>query len=180
MRKVITPVALAVATALVALDQLVKVLAAAGLPGKPIPVIQNLFYLTYVENRGAAFGMFQGGTRVLGLLSLAVSVALLVLLVSGRIREPVWNWCLTLILAGGAGNCIDRFARGFVVDYFDFSALFGFPVFNLADCCVVCGTIILLASVFAAERKKEAAPAAKETVDDIPQDSGGSHGDDDA
>jgi signal peptidase II len=60
-----------------------------------------------------------------------------------------------LVVAGGLGNLIDRVRQGFVVDYLDFSALFGFPVFNLADCCVVVGTILLLIYVFRLEYREK-------------------------
>ena len=143
---------------LIALDQFIKVWAitALGPPaGKQMTVLPGLFYLTYVENRGAAFGMFQGGTWVLGIISLVVLLFLLYYLLSSRVKEPVLIWGLTLILAGGFGNLIDRFYRGFVVDYLDFSALFGFPVFNLADCCVVCGTAILFVAILLMEKRSK-------------------------
>ncbi|MGI6404355.1 MAG: signal peptidase II [Oscillospiraceae bacterium] len=144
--------------ALIALDQFIKVWAitALGPPtGRRITVIPGLFYFTYVENRGAAFGLFQGGTRILGIISLVVLLILLYYLLSNRVKESVLIWGLSLILAGGFGNLIDRFYRGFVVDYLDFSALFGFPVFNFADCCVVCGTGILFVAILVLEKRNQ-------------------------
>ncbi len=150
---------------LIALDQLIKVwaIAALGPPaGERITVIPGLFYLSYVENRGAAFGLFQGGTRILGLISLVVLLFLLYYLLSSRVKEPILIWSLSLILAGGFGNLIDRFFRGFVVDYLDFSALFGFPVFNLADCCVVCGTGMILVAIIVLDRRDQKTPKSDE------------------
>lgn len=114
-------------------------------------VIGDVFSLTYVENRGAAFGILQGQTQLLAIVTGAVLVALVVFLLSGRMRGMAL-WALTLIFAGGAGNLIDRIYRGYVVDYLDFSALFGFPVFNFADCCVVVGTFLLLLSILLHDR----------------------------
>lgn len=138
---------LVVCGVLIALDQWIKAWAITALHptvGGRITVIPGLFYLTYVENRGAAFGIFQGRTFLLGIVSGLVLLYLLFLLLSSKIKGSVLTWSLSLILAGGVGNLIDRFSRGFVVDYLDFSALYGFPVFNLADCCVVCGTGLIL------------------------------------
>lgn len=147
--------ALGAAAVLVGLDQLLKDWAIRVLQAGPrIEVIPGLFYLTYVENRGAAFGILQNQTRLLAALSLVVLSAAVVWILSGRIGDRMLLWCVALIVAGGIGNCIDRIARGFVVDYLDFSALFGFPVFNFADCCVVVGTLLLLAYVLYTDRKK--------------------------
>lgn len=145
--------ALTVSAVLIVLDQLTKAWAMGNLAAS-IPVIPGLFYLTYVENRGAAFGIFQGKTTLLAIVSIVVLLVLLVAILSGRIKERFLIWAISLVLAGGFGNCIDRLARGFVVDYLDFSALFGFPVFNLADCCVVVGTFLILIYVIFLERKK--------------------------
>lgn len=120
-------IALLVSLVLAVLDQLVKMWAMGALPGNPIPVIPGLFFLSYVENRGAAFGMFQGGSLVLGIVSVIFLLILLVFLLSKRVKSGFVIWSIALILSGGLGNCIDRFTRGFVVDYLDFSALFGFP-----------------------------------------------------
>ena len=138
-------VLLLTACGLVAADQLFKLLVLRFLAGGPsVMVIPGLLQLTYVENRGAAFGIFQGRVGLLSLVTLAVLIALAVFLVRGSVRHPAGRWSFCLILAGGFGNLIDRVFRGFVVDYLDVSPLFSFPVFNFADCCVVCGSILLV------------------------------------
>lgn len=114
-------------------------------------VISGFFSLTYVENRGAAFGILQGRTQLLAIVTGIVLVALMVFLLVGKMGNLAL-WAVTLILAGGTGNLIDRIYRGYVVDYLDFSALFGFPVFNFADCCVVVGTFLLLLSILLHDR----------------------------
>ena len=145
--------ALVVAAVLVGLDQWVKAWAYTSL-NESIAVIPGVFYLTYLENTGAAFGLFQGRAFVLGIVSIAILAAVLYLLLSGRAGGRAILWGLSLILAGGVGNLIDRLARGFVIDYLDFSALFGFPIFNLADCFVVVGTVLMMVHILFVEGKK--------------------------
>ena len=138
-------VLLLISGALVALDQLFKFLVLRFLAGSPsIIVIPGLLQLTYVENRGAAFGIFQGQVGLLSLVTLAVLVALIFFLLRGSVHHSIGRWSLCLIIAGGFGNLIDRVFRRFVVDYLDITPLFSFPVFNFADCCVVCGSVLLV------------------------------------
>ena len=146
-------IALTVAALLVGLDQWIKAWAAAGLTQR-ISVIPGLFYLTYLENTGAAFGIFQGQTLALAIVSMVILAALLFLLLSGKISHRLAIWGISLIVAGGVGNLIDRLARGFVIDYLDFSALFGFPIFNFADCLVVIGTGLVILYILFFDGKK--------------------------
>lgn len=130
---------------LIGLDQITKLLAFTYLKGHSIALIPNVFELVYLENTGAAFGSFLGKTT---LLSIATFVIILYLL--WKLKEvpanrhflPVYL-CLTLIIAGGIGNLIDRIARGFVVDFFYFVPI-DFPVFNVADIYVSVGIVCLV------------------------------------
>ena len=150
--------ALALAVLLVGADQWSKALAYAGLSER-ITVIPGLFYLTYLENTGAAFGLFQGQALTLGVVSIVVLAGILYLLLSGKVEDRALVWGLSLIFAGGAGNLIDRLSRGFVIDFLDFSALFGFPIFNLADIYVVVGTgLMMIYIIFFDKKKTEATP----------------------
>jgi len=159
--------ALLSAAVLIIIDQVIKLWALAALAppdGVSITVIPGLFLLTYVENPGAAFGILNGAT---GFLSITVSIVLIVAIsaiVSGKIKDKFLIFAASLVIAGGAGNLIDRLWRGFVVDYLDFSALFGFPVFNFADCCVVTGTILILIYIlfFDEQHKESIAPEASD------------------
>jgi signal peptidase II len=139
----------------IALDQLVKLWALDALPGNQIEVIPGLFYLTYVENRGAAFGIFQGNTLILAIIPGVAMLLAIVYVFRSKTLEPYFVHIIMLVVAGGLGNWLDRMFRGYVVDYLDFSAIFSFPVFNLADCFVVCGTLLLLICVLRAERDRE-------------------------
>ena len=134
-----------VAAILFAVDQIIKIWALDTLEqlGRII-VIPGLFNLTYVENRGAAFGIFQGQTVLLSVISGILLFAIVTALLLGKIKSGLLTWCVCIGLAGGFGNLYDRVFRGFVVDYLDFSALFGFPVFNFADCLVVIATFVIL------------------------------------
>ena len=155
------PIALLVAL-LVAADQATKLWAQSTFAlGGPGHYLGLGFYLTYVRNTGAAFGILQNGTLVLGLLSAIVSLVLTLYLVRHARRSPrLQVAALTLILAGALGNMIDRFRLGYVIDFIHFKVPgFSFPVFNLADSYVVVGAGLLLLASFVGPRAKSA-PAA--------------------
>ncbi len=148
-------IALGMIVALVGADQLIKFLAATYLaPKGSVPIIQDMLHLTYLENDGAAFGLF-GGMQWILIVVTALLLALLVfLIVTKRIHTPFLVYTVSLIIAGGLGNLIDRVFRHYVIDYIDVQ-LIGFAVFNLADCCVVIGTILALIYVLFVQPKKE-------------------------
>lgn len=145
-------IVLAVIAGLVGLDQLTKWLTVTYLQDAPVTLIPGIFELTYVENRGAAFGMMQGGRWLFVAFTAVVMLALLWLLLFGKFRtHRLFNISLILVVAGGIGNLIDRVAQGFVVDmiHIFWEAIgFDFPVFNFADCCVVIGSVMLLIFFF--------------------------------
>lgn len=127
---------------LIALDQVVKywalhVLAQIG----SIPLINGVFHLTYVENRGAAFGILQDQRILFLCMTPIILAAVAYVLRKGYIRTSLGKVSLYLISAGALGNLIDRVWHGFVVDLFDF-CLIHFPVFNIADVYVVVGMIL--------------------------------------
>lgn len=141
---------------LVIIDQLIKIWMLNHLVGSSsIVLIPGLLQLTYVENRGAAFGIFQGKVGILSILTLAVIVIAIAMLLMGKFKSKLVLWSVGLIIAGGVGNLIDRIFRTFVVDYFDISPWFNFPVFNFADCCVVIGTILLMIYLLFFEEKEQ-------------------------
>jgi len=130
---------------LVGLDQWTKYLAILHLKGQDNVILwPDVFELEYRENTGAAFSIMEGQSWFLiGFTSLALLLVAVFLFRSKLARS---NWVRisgVLILAGGIGNLIDRIFRGFVVDFLYFS-LIDFPVFNVADCCVVIGAITLM------------------------------------
>ncbi len=158
---------------LVGIDQLTKWLTVTFLKGNdPITIIGGFFELTYVENRGAAFGMLQGERWFFIVFTALVMLALLGLLLFGNYRKHrLFNTSLILIVAGGIGNLIDRVANGFVVDFLHVflktdSIQGDFPVFNVADCCVVIGSVLLLLFFFFFYEEKPSKKTEVTTNDD--------------
>ena len=126
---------------MIALDQAVKLWALTSLQAQhTIPLIENVFHLTYVENRGAAFSLFaQFDSRwIFVALACVITVVILIALQKKYMQTVLGCWSLVLIAAGALGNAIDRVAHGFVVDLFDFR-LIHFPVFNVADIFICIG-----------------------------------------
>jgi signal peptidase II len=136
------------------LDQLTKywVVQSFNQVNDTFPLWLNVFHFTYVVNTGAAFSFFRGGAFWLRWLSLGVSLALVCVGFTVRLK-PLEQLAYGFILAGAFGNGIDRFLFGYVVDFLDFR-LINFPVFNLADICINIGLgFLLLSSIFAAPAK---------------------------
>ncbi len=134
---------------LIVLDQIVKYWAIVSLkPIGSIDIIDGIFALTYVENTGAAFSSFSEHTSILAGLSLVMSVVIIFCIVNYNkyFKSPFARYGLYFTLAGAIGNFIDRAFRTFVVDMFQFT-FFDFPVFNVADICVVIGAIIIVINV---------------------------------
>ena len=126
---------------MIALDQAVKLWALTSLQAQhTIPLIENVFHLTYVENRGAAFSLFaQFDSRwIFVALACVITVVILIALQKNYMQTVLGRWSLVLIAAGALGNAIDRVAHGFVLDLFDFR-LIHFPVFNVADIFICIG-----------------------------------------
>ena len=126
---------------MIAADQLVKYWAFTSLQAQhTIPLIENVFHLTYVENRGAAFSLFaQFDSRwIFVALAVIITVAIFAVLRKRYIQTTLGRWSLVLVAAGALGNAIDRVIHGFVVDMFDFR-LIHFPVFNVADIFICIG-----------------------------------------
>jgi len=109
-----------------------------------MPLLQDIFHLTYVENTGAAFSMLRGKVGFLIFFTALVLIGLcIMLIVSIRKKESkVLLVALAMVIGGAIGNMYDRIVLGYVVDYFDFR-LINFAVFNVADVFVVCGSILL-------------------------------------
>ena len=107
------------------------------------PIIKNVFKLFYLENHGAAFGLFQN--QRFPLLIVTIIVLLAIGFVFNRIphekKFTSMRWILVVLAAGAVGNMIDRIANGYVVDFFYFE-LINFPVFNVADCYVVISAVL--------------------------------------
>ncbi len=141
MLQVITLVSVAF---FVAADQIIKLLVLEHL--KPIgsfPLIDGVLQLNYAENTGAAFGSFSAHTDLLSIFTFVMIVFGFVYLFFKKRKLDVEYVCISLILAGGIGNLIDRIYRGFVVDYIE-PLFIDFAIFNFADILVTCSSVVLV------------------------------------
>lgn len=131
---------------LVLLDQFTKFIAKKYLIMRPpIEIINGIFDLVYVENRGAAFGIFKNQKLILvGFTSLVV-IGLIYYFFKNKGQDKIMDICLILIIAGAIGNLIDRVFLSYVVDFIHLyiKDVFDFPVFNFADIYVTFGAILL-------------------------------------
>ncbi len=173
-----TYIALATALVLIVLDQLIKIIVDANMMvSQSIPVIQDVLHFTYVQNEGAAFGIFQGQRWILVGVTSVVILAGIYLLAAKKLKSNFLIWSVALVIAGGVGNLIDRIFRHFVIDYIEVR-LINFAVFNFADCCVVIGTIMIVCYLLFSElwEKKKIKSADETSVpenrsEDIPEES---------
>ena len=131
---------------MIVVDKVVKHCAFTVLqPQHTIPLIENVFHLTYIENRGAAFSMFAkfDSRWIFVALAAVITLAICYALSKKLMQTALGSWSLVLIAAGAVGNAVDRVARGFVVDMFDFR-LIHFPVFNVADIFICVGGVLFV------------------------------------
>lgn len=130
---------------LVWFDQFTKKLAVSKLMGKPaFPIIKGVLEFDYLENRGVAFGMLQGQRIMILIVGVVFIVGLLIFMLKmpeGR-KYTILHVILSFVIAGGVGNIIDRVSLEYVIDFISF-VLIHFPIFNVADCYVVCGVIAM-------------------------------------
>ncbi len=109
------------------------------------PIIQDVFHFTYTENTGAAFSIFRDKKIFLLILTSLAMLGVFYYLIK-LMKEPskiLLKLSLSLIVAGGVGNIVDRFRLGYVVDFIDFR-LINFAIFNVADIFIVVGAGLLL------------------------------------
>ena len=132
----------------VILDQVTKYLTVANIPlGTAIPAIPGLFQLTYLRNTGMAFSMLEGGRWFFLIMTAAAFVFMGIVLKKKWITHPTGLWAMAAIAGGAIGNLIDRIRLGYVIDMIEVTFM-NFAVFNVADCFVVCGAILLVIYTF--------------------------------
>ncbi len=134
-----------IAAVLLALDQYTKYLAINHLKNRPaLVLIDGVLELQYLENRGSAFGMLQNQKFIIlfvGIVFLAVIIFFLFRLPLQK-KYNIVHILLSVVIAGGIGNMVDRFRFDYVVDFISF-VLINYPIFNVADCYIVVAMIIL-------------------------------------
>jgi len=139
---------------LIGIDQFSKYLALKYLKGvSSIPIINDVFHLTYVENRGAAFGLFQNNQIIFVVVAMIACIVGLYYIYKKDLNLLAKS-SIILLISGAIGNMIDRVRLGFVVDYFDFRIIWEY-VFNVADIFVVVGTILLCIYILFFEDKEQ-------------------------
>ena len=132
--------------AIVVADQITKYLTVANIAlYEDVPFIPGLLQLTYVQNTGAAFSSFEGQQWLFAIVFVVFTA--MVFYEYSKKSMPfttLERWCIFAIYGGGLGNMIDRVRLGYVVDMIE-TTFIEFPVFNVADCFITCGSILLIA-----------------------------------
>ena len=154
-----------VGIALIAVDQLTKAYIAANyvLGGESQTFIKGILDITYIHNSGGAWGMLSGYTWILLSVTIVIMLICITMMLMVGIKNKLMFWAISLVLSGGIGNLIDRiFRNGKVIDFLHFAFFKEFPVFNIADCAIVIGAILLvlyfiLDMISDAKAKKKAA-----------------------
>ena len=140
----------AIAAVIVIADQVTKAIVIQHIPeGESVPVIQGVLHWTHIKNDGAIFGWFDDSRwmfMVLSTVGILVMIGMLVYWVKKEPKDKLMQVILTLLIAGGIGNMIDRCSLGVVTDFIDFCA---FPnlwkwIFNVADCAVTIGGAMMV------------------------------------
>ncbi|MDH5661540.1 MAG: signal peptidase II [Elusimicrobiota bacterium] len=142
-----------IALILLFVDQLSKYVIRQNMSlAESIPVINRVFHITYVENKGIAFGLFPQGHFLFIVISLIIILAIVFFARKKIIKSLKEKVCLGLILGGALGNLVDRLRFGFVIDFLDFRI---WPVFNLADSGVCIGGILMVFFLLKKRTRKE-------------------------
>ena len=134
-----------VSAAIVALDQYTKYLTVLNIPlYGHVDMMPGFLGLTYVRNTGAAFSSFEGMQWLFAGIFILFTAAI----VYEYFKKPMpftklERWCIFAVYGGGLGNMIDRLRLGYVVDMIE-TDFMTFPVFNVADCFITCGCILLI------------------------------------
>lgn len=123
------------------LDQLTKnIISSVMYLGESLPVIPNVFHITYIINRGAAFGMLENQQWLFIIITVAVIGAVVCCFKKLAHQDMLVRLGVALVVGGAAGNLLDRIRLSGVVDFLDFRI---WPVFNVADIAIVAGVVLL-------------------------------------
>ena len=134
------------AVLLLGADQLTKYLVSAGFTlGERREFLNGFIDLTYIHNRGGAWGLLYGKTYILIPITVIVMAVCIIHYKKYGKKNKLLFWAIMLVLSGGIGNMIDRvFRDGNVIDFLHFEFFPSFPVFNVADCAIVVGAGLLI------------------------------------
>ncbi len=142
--------------ALLIIDQVTKYLVDTRfLEGDTLAVIQDFFHLTYIKNRGVAFGIFQGKIVPITIISIGAVIGIIWYVIKyEKNGSKLIHYSYAFIVAGALGNIIDRVARGFVVDMIDFRGIWSY-IFNMADVYINVGVALMLLDYILVEMRKK-------------------------
>lgn len=148
---------IAIPVLIVIIDQITKYIVVKNISmNQMIPVIEDFFYLTLHKNSGGAWGIMQN-SRIFFIIAIPI-ISAGVIYSMCKNKSPMMRCALSIILGGAIGNYIDRLLEGSVTDFFLFYiGTYPFPIFNVADIAVTCGTILLIIYIlfFYKEPQKE-------------------------
>lgn len=154
-RYLIFTLQLVAAAVLALVDQVIKTVVVNNIKGgDDVVLIPKVIALSYAENTGAAFSAFSDSTVLLSIFTLVLLIGGTVYLFFAKIESKLVNIAAAMVLGGGVGNLIDRFAQGYVVDYIK-TLFVNFPVYNFADIFVTVGVGIIVVYMFYAIIKEE-------------------------
>ena len=132
---------LLIAAFVVAVDQFTKYLVTSNMSeGMGIPIIDGIFHLTFILNPGAAFGILENNRWFFVVTALSVLIFLFYYRRAIMAESKLVQMGIALFAGGALGNLIDRIRTGLVIDFFDLRI---WPIFNVADICIVCGVACL-------------------------------------
>lgn len=157
-KSIVTPlIVVAAAVGLLVIDQVSKYFVLTYLrPVGSVEVIPGLLELAYVENTGAAFGLFRNMMWFLVTVTFAASAVIIFLLFWYKHHSFFSYATSALLVSGGIGNLVDRLLHGFVVDFIH--VMFFRYIFNFADCCITVGAICFVIHVLFFTREKDGSP----------------------
>ena len=131
--------------ACIAADQAVKLYVVSHLAiYERAPLLPGVVELLHIQNTGGGFSILSGHTWLLTVLTALLMAGVAALMIKKVFDHPLAMWSMTAVLGGGLGNLADRVRLGYVVDMFNFQFM-DYPVFNVADILVVCGTVCFAA-----------------------------------
>ncbi len=142
---------------LVLIDQITKLLVVGNIGlNTGITLIPSFFSIVYVQNTGAAWGMFSSGTIILALLSVVFLAFFAKHIIDKKNIDNFEVIIYSMLIGGIIGNLIDRLVRRYVVDFLSFKIFsYNFPIFNVADCFIVISIILLLIKVYFYDKSKK-------------------------
>ena len=135
------------------IDQLIKLVVSFLDLNTKITIIPNFFYITYVQNDGAAWSILSGNRLLLIMIGMICLFLVYFFLIRNKQISKFEQVNYVLLVSGIMGNLCDRIIRGYVIDYLDFKIFnYYFPIFNLADIFIVIGTGLIIISLFKGEK----------------------------